>query len=179
MLLRILLALAVLVVVAAVVIALQPSHFRIARTLTMRAPAPVVFAQVNDFHNWRAWSPFAQVDPAMQESYAGAAAGMGAVYTWSGDKRAGEGRMTLTDSLSPERIRIRLEFVRPMTATNTAEFTFQPQGDGTAVTWSMEGDRNFLFKAVGLFMNMDKIVGGEFEKGLQQMKSIVEAAHRR
>jgi hypothetical protein len=112
----------------------------------------------------------------MKKTHEGARAGAGAVYTWSGNNEVGEGRMTLTESRPNELVRIRLEFVKPFAATNTAEFTFKPEGDRTAVTWSMFGPNNFIAKAFGLFMNMDKLVGGDFEKGLAQMKAIAEAA---
>jgi hypothetical protein len=159
-----------------VVVALQPSQFRIARTATISAPAAEVFAQVNDFHNWTAWSPWERIDPSLKRTYEGAPAGTGAGYTWIGNKQVGEGRMTITECRPSELIRIKLEFLKPFTATNDAEFTFKPAGNQTAVTWSMSGKRPFLMKAVCLFMNMDKMVGGQFEEGLANMKSVVEAA---
>jgi hypothetical protein len=110
----------------------------------------------------------------MKQAYEGAAAGTGAVYTWVGNKEVGEGRMTITESRPNDLIRIKLEFFKPFAATNTAEFTFKPEGNQTAVTWSMTGDNNFIAKAVHLFMNMDKMIGGQFEKGLASMKSLVE-----
>src|SRR5712692_4336131 len=119
-------------------------------------------------------APMGENDPAMKQICEGAAAGTGAIYSWVGDKKVGEGRMTLTESQPSDLIRIKLEFVRPFKATNTSEFTFKPEGNQTAVTWSMSGRNNFMFKAFGLFMNMDKMVGGDFEKGLASMKSVVE-----
>jgi hypothetical protein len=177
-LLYVLLGLAVLVLVFVVIVALQPAAFRITRSATMSAPAADAFAQVNDFHNWDAWSPWAKIDPAMKQTYAGAPAGTGAIYTWVGNNQVGEGRMTITQSRPNELIKIQLEFLRPFKATNTAEFTFQPEGNQTNVTWSMSGNRSFMFKAFGLFMNMDKMLGGEFEKGLASMKAVVEAAKK-
>jgi len=176
---RILLGLVALVVVVVGVVALQPSEFRVVRAATMAAPGPTVFAQVNDFHNWQAWSPWAKLDPAMKQAYEGAPAGAGAVYTWAGNREVGEGRMTVTESRPSELIRIKLEFMRPFEATSTAEFTFKPEGDRTAVTWSMRGQKNFTAKAVHLFMDMDKMVGGQFEKGLANLKSITEAAAKK
>jgi uncharacterized protein YndB with AHSA1/START domain len=176
MAIKILIGLAVIVVAFAAIVALQPSEFRVARTATIAAPPPAVFAQVNDYRKWTAWSPYEKLDPAMKKTYAGAPAGTGAVYTWAGNSQAGEGRATITESRPNELIRIQLEFVKPFAANNTAEFTFKPQGDKTAVTWSLTGHRNFLFKAVGLLMNMDRMVGGQFEEGLAQLKSVVEAA---
>ena len=171
-----LIAVAAIVVVFLVIVALQPSDFRVVRSATMRAPAPAAFAQVNDFQNWRAWSPWEKVDPALKRSYEGPKAGTGSVYAWQGNKDVGEGRMTITESRPAELVRIKLEFVKPFAATNATEFTFKPAGaDGTAVTWTMTGRNNFLSKAMCLFVNMDRMVGGMFEQGLAQMKSVVES----
>src|SRR5207245_4400774 len=176
MLIKILVALAVIVLGFVGVVAMRPSEYRVARTATIAAPAPAVFAQVNDFHKWEAWNPWAKLDPAMKQAYEGAPAGSGAIYTWSGNNEVGEGRMTITESRPSDLIRIKLEFFKPFAATNTAEFTFKPEGNQTAVTWSMTGNNNFMAKAVHLLMNMDTMVGGQFEKGLAQMGSVVEAA---
>ena len=176
MLTKILIALAMIGVVLVIVVATRPSEFRVARTVTIAAPAPAVFAQVNDFHKWEAWNPWAKLDPAMKQTYEGAPAGIGAIYTWAGNHEVGEGRMTLTESRPNDLIRIRLEFLKPFKATNVGEFTFRPEGNQTAVTWNMTGQNNFMAKALHLFMNMDRMVGGQFEKGLAQMKSVVEAA---
>ena len=178
MLIKALIALAAVVIVFVAIVAMQPSDFRVARTAVIAAPAPTVFAQVNDYRNWKAWSPYEKLDPAMKKTYEGAAAGTGAIYTWAGNERAGIGRATITESRPGELIRIKLEFLRPFAATNTAEFTFKPEGDRTAVTWSLIGTRNFTLKALGLFMDMDKMVGGQFEEGLAQLKSVAEAAPR-
>jgi hypothetical protein len=167
-------ALAAIVVVFVLVVALQPSEFRVARSTTISAPAPAVFAEVNDFHKWEAWNPWGKIDPAMRQTYEGAPAGAGAIYTWTGNKEVGEGRMILTESRPSELIRVKLEFFRPFAATNTAEFTFRPEGNQTVVTWSLAGENNFIAKAIHLFMSMDRMVGGQFEKGLAQMKSVVE-----
>jgi hypothetical protein len=171
----ILLVLAVIALGLVVVVALQPSEFRVVRTGTISAPPHDVFAQVNDFHKWDAWSPWAKLDPEMKQTYEGAPAGTGAIYTWNGNKNVGEGRMRITESRPSELVRIKLDFVRPFAGTNDAEFTFRPDGNQTVVTWSMAGKKNFVVKAFGLFMSMDKMVGGQFEQGLAQMKSVVEA----
>jgi hypothetical protein len=176
MLVPILLTLAALIVVFVVIVALRPSHFRVARTATFSAGAPAVFAQVNDFHKWEAWSPWEKIDPKMKKTYEGAPAGTGAIYSWDGNSEVGSGRMTLTESRPNERIGIKLEFFRPFKGTNAAEFTFKEEAGQTVVTWSMTGKLNFIVKAMGLFMSMDKMVGGQFEKGLATMKSLVEAA---
>ena len=167
-------AVAAVVLIFAIVVALQPSDFKVERSATMRAPAAAAFAQVNDFNRWQAWSPWEKVDPALKRSYEGPRAGTGAVYAWQGNNDVGEGRMTITDSRPAELVRIRLEFFKPLAAVNTTEFRFQPSGDGTAVTWTMAGRNNFLSKAICVFVDMDRMVGGMFEQGLTQMKSIVE-----
>ena len=157
-----------------IVVALQPSDFRVERSATMRAPAPAAFAQVNDFQNWRTWSPWEKVDPALKRQSGGPTAGTGAVYAWPGNNDVGEGRMTITESRPGELVRIRLEFFKPFAVTNQADFTFRPSGDSTTVTWAMTGQNNFLSKAICLFVDMDRMVGGMFDQGLTQMKSIVE-----
>ena len=176
---KVLLAVLLIVVVFVIVVATRRADFQITRTATIAAPAAVVFAQVNDFHLWDAWSPWAKLDPAMKQTHAGASAGPGAIYTWSGNKDVGEGRMTLTESRSNELIRIKLEFLKPFPAVNTTEFSFKPEGTQTAVTWSMSGTNGFMAKAFCMFMNMDKMVGGDFEKGLAQLKTVAEAAGRK
>jgi len=170
---------ALVVVVLALIVAMQPSEFRIERSAVIAAPAPAVFAQVDDFHNWKAWSPWAKLDPAAKNSFEGAPSGKGAAFSWAGNNKVGEGRMTITESRPNELIRIKLEFLKPFDATNTAEFTFRPEGERTAVTWSMYGHNNFISRAVFLFVNMDKALGGEFEKGLASMKSAAEASAKR
>jgi hypothetical protein len=174
----VLIVLAVIVIVFIAIVAARPADFRIVRSAAMNAPATAIFGRVNDFHNWNAWSPWAKLDPAMKQTYEGSVAGTGAKYSWTGNNKVGEGRMTMTESRPNELIRINLEFLRPFKATNIAEFTFKPEGNQTAVTWSMSGRKSFLFKAFGLFMDMDKMVGGDFEKGLAAMKTEVEAAKK-
>ncbi len=174
MLKKILIALAVIVIVLVIVVALQPATFRIIRSTAITAPVPKVFEQVNDFHKWESWSPWAKLDPAMKTTFAGAPAGTGAIYSWSGNNDVGEGRMTLTESRPNELVRINLEFIKPFAATNTTEFAFKPDTDKTLVTWTMFGTNNFMAKAFGLFMDMDKMIGSDFEKGLARLKSVAE-----
>ena len=173
---KIVIVIALVIAVLAVIIALQPAEFRVERSATISALPPAVFAQVNDFHKWEAWNPWGKIDPTMKQTYEGAPTGTGAIYTWAGNKEVGEGRMTITESRPNDLIRVKLEFYKPFTATNTAEFTFKPEGNQTLVTWSMFGDKNFMAKAIHLFMNMDKMIGGQFEKGLADMRSVVEGA---
>ena len=173
---KVLLVLAAIVVLLVVVASLQPSTYRVARIASISAPPDVIFAQVNDLHRWEAWSPWEKLDPAMKRTYEGAPAGKGAVYAWTGNSQVGEGRMTVTESRPNELIRFKLDFLKPFASTCTAEFTFKPEGNQTAVTWSMAGEKNLMCKAVGLFMSMDKMLGSEFEKGLSNLKSVTETA---
>jgi hypothetical protein len=172
---KILIGLAAVLAIFAVVVALQPSHFTYTRSATIAAAPSAVFPHVNDVRKWEAWSPFAKIDPNMKMTYKGPSAGVGAVAAWAGNRDAGEGSMTITESRASELVRFRLDFVKPMAATSTAEFTFKPQGNGTVVSWSMSGESNFMCKAVGLFVNCDKMIGAEFEKGLADLKKIAEA----
>jgi uncharacterized protein YndB with AHSA1/START domain len=162
-----------IVVLLAVTIATRPSEFRITRSATISAPPAEVFARVNDFHRWQEWSPWAKRDPNAKNSYEGSASGPGAIFRWSGNSQVGEGGMTILESRPNELILIKLEFLKPFKATNSAEFTFKPAGRDTAVTWSMSGRHNPMMKAFGLFMNLDKMVGGDFEKGLANLNAVV------
>jgi hypothetical protein len=137
-------------------------------------PPEKIFPHVNDLHQWEAWSPWAKMDPACKNTFEGSPAGTGAIFSWAGNKKVGEGRMTILESQPDQLIRIKLEFFKPFKATNTAEFIFKPEGNQTIVTWSMFGKNNFMGKAFGLIMNCDKMVGGDFEKGLAAMKSVAE-----
>jgi hypothetical protein len=175
---KVLLILLVVAAVLAAVVALQPSDYRVMRTLAMDAPAAVVFAQINDFHKWAAWNPWGQIDPGMQQGYEGAPAGVGAAYTWRGNAQVGEGRMTIVESRPPELVRVQLDFAKPFAGTSVAEFVLRPEGSRTVVTWSMAGTKNFVAKAIHLVMSMDRMIGGQFEKGLAQMKAVAEKAAR-
>ncbi len=178
MLIKILVALSVIVALLVVVINSQPTDFRITRSATLSAPAPAVFAQVNDLHKWKAWSPWAKMDPNATETHEGPAAGTGAAMRWSGNRKIGEGSMTITNSHPNELIGMRLEFLKPFAVTNTAEFTFKPQGNQTVMTWSMSGHNTFMGKAMGLVINCDKMVGGMFEQGMANLQSIVGAGNK-
>ena len=172
---KVLIGLALLVVALAGIIAIQPSDFRITRSAKTAAPADVIFAQVNDFHQWNNWSPWAKMDPAAKNTFDGPAAGKDASFWWSGNDQVGEGRMTIIESKPSEQVSIRLDFEKPFKGTSTSEFTFKPDRDQTVVTWSMFGKNDFMGKAISLVMNCDKMVGAEFEKGLANMKAIVES----
>jgi uncharacterized protein YndB with AHSA1/START domain len=166
----------VIIAAFAVYVALQPAEFRIERTATIAAAPADVFDQVNDFHKWEAWSPWAKLDPQAKVTFEGAPAGQGAVFTWSGNDDVGEGRMTLAESRPNELVRIDVAFVKPFEGGNISEFAFKPDGEQTAVTWTMSGRNGFIGKAMCLFVDMDKMLGGAMEKGLAQMKSAAEAA---
>ena len=178
MLTKILFAIPVILALLVVVILLQPGDFRVTRTAAIPAPGSVIFAQVNDFRRWEGWSPWGKLDPAMKVTYEGAASGEGASYRWSGNRQVGEGRSTIVESVRDERIRMKLEFVRPFAGTNDVEFTFKPDGKQTLVTWSMSGKKNFICKAMGLLMNCEKMCGTQFEQGFASLRAIVETPER-
>lgn len=165
-----------IVAVFALIVSMQPNEFIITRSATMDAPPEKVFAQVNDFHNWNGWSPWMKLDPDAKSTFDGPSEGKGAKFGWSGNDEIGEGHMTILESRPDELVSIDLVFVRPMEDRALTEFNFQPAGEQTNVTWTMSGKHTFMSKAVCMFMNMDKMVGGDFEKGLASMKAIVETA---
>ena len=139
------------------------------------APASQIFVHVNNLKNWNAWSPWAKLDPNAKNSFVGPEAGVGALMRWAGNYEVGEGSMLITESKTNELVRFRLDFLKPMESTSLAEFNFVPQGNQTAVTWTMSGTNNFMGKAFGLFFNCEKMVGGKFEEGLSSLKQISEA----
>jgi uncharacterized protein YndB with AHSA1/START domain len=173
----ILIVIAIAVILFLIVAAMQPSDFRITRTGTIAAPASAVFPHVNDLQKWEAWSPWAKLDPQAKISFEGPAEGTDAKMSWAGNNKVGVGSMTITESRPNDFIQFRLEFQKPMKATNIAEFTFTPEGNQTTVTWSMTGTNNFMAKVMGLIMNCDKMVGGQFEKGLTSLKEVVEGTN--
>jgi hypothetical protein len=164
---KILIVLGLVIVAFVVVVALQPSEYRVVRAKTMSAPAAAVFTKVNDFHNWDAWSPWAKLDPNVEYTYEGPPAGDGAILRWKGNSDVGAGSMTILESRPSELIRIKLEFTEPFASVATNEFRLQAEGERTAVTWDMSGENNFVGKAFCLFMDMDKMIGGDFERGLK------------
>lgn len=175
MLKKILIALAAIVLVFLVVVAMQPSDFRVERTATIAAPPAEVFAQVNDFHKWEAWSPWAKLDPAAKVAFEGPEAGQDAVMNWAGNDEVGEGKMKLTESRPSDLVKINVDFVKPFEGSIISEFTFKPEGDRTAVIWAMAGHHNFFEKALCLVMNGTKMIGDDMEKGLAQLKSVESA----
>lgn len=174
MLKKVLIGLIGVVVVFLGVTSMQPSEFQVTRSSTINAAPAKVFNLVNDFHQWSTWSPWDKMDPTMKKTYEGPATGAGATYAWVGNGQVGEGKMTITKSETPALVEIQLEFLKPMKATNFTRFTFKPEGQGTLVTWTMTGHNNLIAKAFHMIMNVDKMVGGDFERGLAQMKAAAE-----
>lgn len=179
MLIKIFIGLAVIVVVFLVAAALQPSDLRVERSIVVSAPAALAFGQLNDLHKWEAMSPYVRYDPAAKYTFDGPATGVGATVAWAGNSKVGVGRMTIVDSRPNEFIRMKLEFLKPFACTNTAEFTFRAAGSETKVTWAMYGENKFIGKAMGLVMDMDKMIGSDFEVGLTNLKNLVETAARK
>ncbi len=154
--------------------ATRPNTLHVERSANILAPPQKIFPLLNDFHRWGAWSPYEKLDPAMTRTYSGSDSGKGAVYQWKGNSKAGEGRMEITETSPPSRLTIQLDFLKPFEGHNVARFTLVPQGDATRVTWSMDGPTAFPAKVMGIFINMDKMLGKDFEAGLANLKSIVE-----
>ncbi len=157
----------------------RPDHFRIERSAEIAAPGGVVFSLINDFHPWADWSPWEKIDPNMKKTFEGPSAGPGAVYSWTGDKKVGAGRMTIIESRIGEFVSINLEFFRPFKATNQTKFILAPTPVGTHVNWSMDGKNNFMGKAFSLVMNMDAMVGKDFERGLANLDTAAQAEAKR
>jgi len=176
--LPIILALAVIAILFIVLITGQPDEFKVCRAAKISAPPEKIFPHVNDLHKWEAWSPWAKLDPAAKSIFTGPDAGAGAAMRWEGNNKVGVGTMTITESKAGEAIRFRLDFEKPMKATNRAEFTFRPEAGQTIVTWNMLGKNNLMGRIFGLFMNCDQMVGGQFEQGLANLKSLLETAGR-
>jgi uncharacterized protein YndB with AHSA1/START domain len=172
---------AIIVVVLAIAIAIilvlaatKPGTFSVRRATTVKAPPERIFPLINDFHQWGSWSPYENKDPAMKRSFSGAADGKGAVYGWEGNKNVGSGRMEILDTSEPSKIVIKLDFFTPFEGHNTAEFTMLPQGDATNLTWLMHGPASFMSKVMQVFINLDKMIGKDFEIGLANLKRLTE-----
>jgi len=172
---KVLLALLVIVAGLCTFILTRPDTFHIERTATVAAPPEIVYARLDNFHSWPEWSPWEKLDPNLKRSYSGPDSGPGASYSWVGNDKVGEGRMTILEATPASKVAMKLEFIKPFQATDTATFTLVPEGTSTKVTWSMDGKNNFMSKTFSLFMNMDKMVGADFEKGLANLNTI--AAH--
>src|SRR3979409_1846756 len=170
--------LAIAIAVVLILAATKPDTLRVQRSVRIKAPPEGIFPLISDFHQWRNWSPYEQKDPAMKRTYDGAERGKGAVYAWEGDKNVGSGRMEILEASVPTKIVIKLDFFAPFEGHNTAEFTMLPQGDATNVTtnvtWLMYGPTPFMGKIMHVFMNIDRMVGKDFEIGLANLKRLTE-----
>ena len=172
----VIIAVIVAIAIAAVLIlaATKPDTLRVQRSVSIKAPAETIFPLIHDFQQWRSWSPYENKDPAMKRTYSGAERGRGAVYAWDGDKNVGSGRMEILEASAPQKIVIKLDFFTPFEGHNTAEFTMLPQGDGTHVTWVMSGCSNFMARLIQVFINLDNMIGRDFEAGLANLKKLTE-----
>jgi len=174
MLRKILIAIAVLIGALLLYAATRPDQFSVVRTTSINANPAVVFAQLNDFKRWQDWSPWENLDPAMQRTYSGNAAGVGSVYAWNGNDKVGQGRMEILKSDAPNNLVIKLDFLKPFDSHNTAEFVVRGQGTATTVSWEMRGPNLFIGKVMGVFVDMDKMIGKDFETGLANLKKLAE-----
>lgn len=174
MLKKILLGIVVIVAVILIAAAFQPNEFKVERRATIAAAPAAVFPHVNEFKKWQAWSPWEKLDPQMKRTFGGPEGGVGATYAWVGNSDVGEGKMTITESRPNEKVQIKLDFIKPFESSSDTVFALAPDGKGTAVRWTMSGKNNYMSKLFCLFMNMDKMVGGDFEKGLAALKAVAE-----
>ncbi|AXI01878.1 SRPBCC family protein [Aquirhabdus parva] len=171
------LILAIIIVIIAVVLlfaATKPDTFQLHRSIRISAPPERIFPLINDFHQWQSWSPWENIDPTMIRTFEGTPEGLGTIYSWAGQGKVGSGRMEITLSNPFDQIIIQLDFLKPFEAHNIAEFSIVNLGDSTEVTWEMRGPSPFIAKVMGLFFNMDRVVGKDFETGLANIKAIVE-----
>jgi hypothetical protein len=166
--------LAIAIVAVLILAATKANTFSVQRAIGIKAAAEQIFPLINDFHQWGNWSPYEHKDPAMKRTFSGTESGKGAVYAWDGNKNVGSGRMEILDSSRPSKIVIKLDFFTPFEGHNTAEFTMLPQGDGTHLTWLMHGPASFMSKVMQVFINLDRMIGKDFEAGLATLKKLTE-----
>jgi uncharacterized protein YndB with AHSA1/START domain len=170
----------ILIVVVVLIAALlayaatRPNNFRVQRRASIKASPEKIFPLIADFHNWTSWSPWEKKDPALKRTFSGAPSGKGAVYAWEGNRDVGSGRMEITEAASPSKVTIQLDFIKPFEGHNIAEFTLEPVGDATNVTWSMHGPSPYIAKVMSIFVNMDRMIGKDFETGLANLKAVAE-----
>jgi carbon monoxide dehydrogenase subunit G len=174
MIVNILIVVVVLVAALLAYASTRPGSLNIERSIHVHAGPEKIFPLINDFHQWAAWSPYEKRDPAMTKTYGGASSGTGAIYEWNGNSQVGQGRMEIVDTLPPTRVTIKLDFVKPFEGHNVATFVMAPTGGDTLVTWKMAGPSAFMTKLIGAFMNMDRMIGTDFENGLASLKAVVE-----
>lgn len=159
----------------AIFISSRPDTFVVQRSVTIKSPPAPIYPLIADFHKWTTWSPYEKMDPRMERKYEGNESGTGAKYVWDGNEKAGAGTMQITEATPPSKVVIKLDFSKPFEGHNIAEFKLEPHGDDeTTVTWSMSGPSPAMMKIVGMFMNMDQMIGSDFEVGLDNLKSAVE-----
>jgi hypothetical protein len=176
---NIFIAVAVVIFVFVVMVIIQPDDFKIVRSVSISAPPAVIFPYVNDLHKWQEFSSWAKIDPAAKGAYEGPPSGVGAIFRWDGNKKVGAGGMTIIESRPVELVRYQLDFLRPFKGTNIADFTFKPEGAQTTVEWTMTGKCHFVMKAMSLFIDCDKMIATQFDKGLADLKSLAEAAAKK
>lgn len=178
MLKTILLSVAAILVAGLVIVlilaAMRPDTFTLQRSLAINAPPERIFRLINEFRNWTQWSPWEKLDPNLKRDYSGAPAGVGAIYAWEGDKKVGQGRMEIVEATVPSKVALKLDFIRPFEAHNDVTFALEPAGAATNVTWTMTGPTPFVAKIFHVFVDMDRMVGGDFEAGLASMKAAAE-----
>lgn len=174
MLTTIIVILVVLIAALLIYAAMKPDNFTVSRSATIKAPLEAIFPRINDFKRWTVWSPYEKLDPDMKRTLSGADSGKGAAYAWEGNGKAGAGRMEITKSVPSSLIALKLDFEKPFKANNTVDFTLVPAGNSTAVTWAMHGRYPFIAKLMGIFINMDRMVGKDFEVGLANLKRVAE-----
>lgn len=162
------------IIVVLILAAMKPDIFTLQRSLAINAPPERVFPLINEFKNWTQWSPWEKLDPNLKRDYSGAPAGVGAVYAWEGDKKVGQGRMEIVEAVPSSKVALKLDFIKPFEAHNNVTFALEPAGSATNVTWTMTGPTPFIGKIFHVFVNMDRMVGAEFEKGLASMKTAAE-----
>ncbi len=173
--LKIIAILVILVIIGVLIFAAtRPDSFRVERAVSIKAPPETIFALINDFNRWGAWSPWEKLDPAMKRTFGAATSGQGATYAWEGNKDVGQGRMEIAESVAPSRVTINLDFLKPFEVHNIVEFTLEPTGDSTKVTWAMHGPMPFISKVMSVFFSMDSMVGKDFEAGLANLKATAE-----
>jgi polyketide cyclase/dehydrase/lipid transport protein len=171
---KIALVVVVLIVAVLAYAATRPDTLHVQRAARVKASPEEIYPLISDFHRWTSWSPYEKRDPAMKRTYSGAEQGKGAVYEWEGNSEVGQGRMEITDTSDPSRVTIKLDFIKPFEGHNVAQFALVAQGGTTNVTWSMDGPTPFLGKLIGVFMNMDTMIGKDFETGLANLKALTE-----
>lgn len=170
-------AVVVLLIVLLSIAVTRPDTFRVERSASIKAPPEAIYPLIEDLHRWTAWSPWEKLDPQLNRSYSGAASGVGAAYTWEGNRKVGQGQMQIVEATPPTLVRIDLHVLRPFEARNTAEFTLRPTGEETEVTWAIYGPNTLMGKLMSVFVSMDRMMGGDFERGLADLKARAEESH--